>query len=60
MTEAVILALLALVGVAIFVAASIAMLCIVIPSKPNCLKFWTSYGHFEVHYNDDDNKELDE
>ena len=57
MTEAVSLALMALVGVAFFIVASIALVCVVLPTKPSSLKFWTGYGHFEIHYDDNDNNE---
>lgn len=51
MTEAVILALIALAGVVVFAATSIVLVGMTLKSAPSYFKFWTSYGHFEVHFN---------
>ena len=50
MTEAVFLALIALVGVLVFSIASVILVISVLKSKPSHMKFLTGYGHFEVDF----------
>ena len=50
MTEAVFLALIALVGVIVFAITSIILVNIVLKTTPTHFKFWTGYGHFEVTF----------
>lgn len=50
MTEAVILALIALVGALVFTTTSIILVKIVLKTAPTHFKFWTGYGHFEVKF----------
>ena len=50
MTEAVFLALIALVGVMMFNTTSIILVNIVLKYAPTHFKFWTGYGHMEVDF----------
>ena len=50
MTEAVILALIALVGVLMFSITSVILINNVLKSAPTSFNFWTGYGHFEVKF----------
>lgn len=57
MTEAVILALIALFGSLIFATTIVTLVGLVLKSEPSSFKFiWTEYGQFEVRFN----KEADE
>ncbi|MBR5298166.1 MAG: hypothetical protein IKU29_09935 [Parabacteroides sp.] len=50
MTEAVILALIALVGLVIFLVVSVILVKIVVEAAPSQFKFWTEHGHFEISF----------
>ena len=51
MTEAVFLALIALVGMLVFSATSIFHVNLVLKSAPTHFKIWTGYGHIEIDFN---------
>lgn len=50
MTEAVNLALIALVGATVFQTLSLILVGMVLKSKPSHFNFWTGYGHFDVSF----------
>ena len=50
MTEAAILALIALVGVIVFCITAVLLVGNVLKAAPASFNFWTSYGHFEVKF----------
>lgn len=50
MTEAVILALIVLVGTLMFAITSVVLVNNVLKSAPTSFNFWTGYGHFEVKF----------
>lgn len=50
MTEAVILALIALAGLIVFTTTTIVLVGMTLKAAPTRFKFWTKYGHFEVSF----------
>ena len=50
MTEAVFLALIALVGMLGFVIISTIHVKLVLKAKPDRFKIWTGYGHIEIDF----------
>ena len=50
MTEAIILALIALVGALMFLTTSIIHVNIVLKYAPTHFKIWTGYGHIEIDF----------
>ena len=50
MTEAISLALIALVGILLFAITAIVLVKIILKTNPSHIKLWTNYGWLDVGY----------
>jgi hypothetical protein len=56
MTEAVILALMTLIGAIMLLLAFVIIVCMSLQKNPSWFKLWTDFGHFEMHFNNNVDK----
>lgn len=56
MTEAVILALMTLIGTIMLIMAFVIIVCASLRKNPSWFKFVTDFGHFEMHFNNSTDK----